>query len=82
MANAAVTDKKSFTVDDTKYNVAADGTITKDGDATATAVTVDKIVKTGSKVSYDGKTLTAADIDTTTGVDKSDSSVISAAHAS
>ena len=81
LANAAVTDKKSFTVDDTKYNVAADGTITKDGDATATAVTVDKIVKAGSKVSYDGKTLTAADIDTTTGVDKSDSSVISAAHA-
>ena len=81
LANAAVTDKKSFTVDDTKYNVAADGTITKDGDATATAVKVEDIVKTGSKVSYDGKTLTAADIDTTTGVDKSDSSVISAAHA-
>ena len=80
LANAAVTDKKSFTVDDTKYNVAADGTITKDGDA-ATAVKVEDIVKTGSKVSYDGKTLTAADIDTTTGVDKSDSSVISAAHA-
>ena len=79
LANAAVTAKKSFTVDDTKYNVAADGTITKDGDATA--VTVDKIVNVGSKVSYDGKTLTAADIDTTTGVDKSDSSVISAAHA-
>ena len=79
LANAAVTDKKSFTVDDTKYNVAADGTITKDGDATA--VNVEDIVKTGSKVSYDGKTLTAADIDTTTGVDKSDSSVISAAHA-
>ena len=79
LANAAVTDKKSFTVDDTKYNVAADGTITKDGDATA--VKVEDIVKTGSKVSYDGKTLTAADIDTTTGVDKSDSSVISAAHA-
>ncbi len=76
-----LTDKKSFTVDDTKYNVAADGTITKDGDATATAVKVEDIVKTGSKVSYDGKTLTAADIDTTTGVDKSDSSVISAAHA-
>ena len=69
----------SFTVDDTKYNVDADGKITKDGDATA--VTVDNIVKTGSKVSYDGKTLTAADIDAATGVDKSDSSVISAAHA-
>ena len=79
LANAAVTAKKSFTVDDTKYNVAADGTITKDGDATA--VKVNDIVKTGSKVSYDGKTLTAADIDTATGVDKSDSSVISAAHA-
>ena len=80
LANAAVTAKStSFTVDDTKYNVAADGKITKDGDTTE--VTVDDIVKTGSKVSYNGKTLTAADIDTTTGVDKSDSSVISAAHA-
>ena len=79
LANAAVTDKKSFTVDDTKYNVDAAGKITKDGDATE--VTVDDIVKTGSKVSYDGKTLTAADIDAATGVDKSDSSVISAAHA-
>ena len=79
LAKAAVTDKKSFTVDDTKYKVADDGTITKDGDTTA--VKVEDIVKTGSKVSYDGKTLTAADIDTTTGVDKSDSSVISAAHA-
>ena len=69
----------SFTVDDTKYNVDAAGKITKDGDTTE--VTVDDIVKIGSKVSYDGKTLTAADIDTTTGVDKSDSSVISAAHA-
>ena len=69
----------SFTVDDTKYNVDAAGKITKDGDATE--VTVDDIVKTGSKVSYDGKTLTAADIDAATGVDKSDSSVISAAHA-
>ena len=80
LANAAVTDKKSFTVDDTKYNV-TNGKITKDGDAAAKEVKVDDIVKTGSKVSYDGKTLTAADIDTTTGVDKSDSSVISAAHA-
>ena len=80
LANAAVTAKStSFTVDDTKYNVAADGKITKDGDTTE--VTVNDIVKIGSKVSYDGKTLTAADIDTTTGVDKSDSSVISAAHA-
>ena len=79
LANAAVTDKKSFTVDDTKYNVSAAGKITKDGDTTE--VTVNDIVKTGSKVSYGGKTLTAADIDTTTGVDKSDSSVISAAHA-
>ena len=79
LANAAVTAKSTFTVDDTKYNVAADGKITKDGDTTE--VTVDNIVKIGSKVSYDGKTLTAADIDTTTGVDKSDSSVISAAHA-
>ena len=79
LANAAVTDKKSFTVDDTKYNVSATGKITKDGDTTE--VTVNDIVKTGSKVSYGGKTLTAADIDTTTGVDKSDSSVISAAHA-
>ena len=79
LANAAVTDKKSFTVDDTKYNVDAAGKITKDGDATE--VTVNDIVKTGSKVSYDGKTLTAADIDAATGVDKSDSSVISAAHA-
>ena len=69
----------SFTVDDTKYNVDAAGKITKDGDTTE--VTVDDIVKIGSKVSYDGKTLTAADIDTTTGVDKSDSSVISVAHA-
>ena len=80
LANAAVTAKStSFTVDDTKYNVAADGKITKDGDTTE--VTVNDIVKIGSKVSYDGKTLTAADIDTATGVDKSDSSVISAAHA-
>ena len=80
LANTAVTAKStSFTVDDTKYNVAADGKITKDGDTTE--VTVNDIVKIGSKVSYDGKTLTAADIDTTTGVDKSDSSVISAAHA-
>ena len=80
LANAAVTAKStSFTVDDTKYNVAADGKITKDGDTTE--VIVNDIVKIGSKVSYDGKTLTAADIDTTTGVDKSDSSVISAAHA-
>ena len=80
LANAAVTAKStSFTVDDTKYNVAADGKITKDGDTTE--VTVNDIVKIGSKVSYDGKTLTAADIDTTTGVDKSDSSVISAVHA-
>ena len=80
LANAAVTAKKSFTVDDTKYNV-ADGKITKDGDAAYKEVKLNDIVKTGSKVSYDGKTLTAADIDTTTGVDKSDSSVISAAHA-
>ena len=84
LANAAVTAKStSFTVDDTKYNVAADGKITKDGDTTEVTVNdiVNDIVKIGSKVSYDGKTLTAADIDTTTGVDKSDSSVISAAHA-
>ena len=80
LANAAVAANTSFTVDDTKYNV-TNGKITKDGDAAAKEVKVDDIVKTGSKVSYDGKTLTAADIDTTTGVDKSDSSVISAAHA-
>ena len=80
LAKAAKAAKNtSFTVDDTKYNVDAAGKITKDGDATE--VTVDDIVKTGSKVSYDGKTLTAADIDAATGVDKSDSSVISAAHA-
>ena len=80
LANAAkAATNTSFTVDDTKYNVDAAGKITKDGDATE--VTVDDIVKTGSKVSYDGKTLTAADIDAATGVDKSDSSVISAAHA-
>ena len=80
LANAAVAANTSFTVDDTKYNV-TNGKITKDGDAAAKEVKVDDIVKTGSKVSYDGKTLTAADIDITTGVDKSDSSVISAAHA-
>ena len=73
LANAAkAATNTSFTVDDTKYNVDAAGKITKDGDATE--VTVDDIVKTGSKVSYDGKTLTAADIDAATGVDKSDSS--------
>ena len=80
LANAAVAANTSFTVDDTKYNV-TNGKITKDGDAAAKEVKVEDIVKTGSKVTYDGKTLTAADIDTTTGVDKSDSSVISAAHA-
>ena len=82
LANAAkAATNTSFTVDDTKYNVDAAGKITKDGDAAAKEVKVDDIVKTGSKVSYNGKTLTAADIDTATGVDKSDSSVISAAHA-
>ena len=80
LANAAVAANTSFTVDDTKYNV-TNGKITKDGDAAAKEVKVEDIVKTGSKVSYDGKTLTAADIDAATGVDKSDSSVISAAHA-
>ena len=80
LANAAVAANTSFTVDDTKYNV-TNGKITKDGDAAAKEVKVDDIVKTGSKVSYNGKTLTAADIDAATGVDKSDSSVISAAHA-
>ena len=82
LANAAKTKKStSFDVDGTKYNVDAQGKITKDGDATATEVTVDDIVKAGSKVTYDGKTLTAMNDADNNGIDDADSSVITAAKA-
>ena len=82
LANAAKTKKStSFDVDGTKYNVDATGKITKDGDATATEVQVDDIVKDGSKVTYDGKTLTAMNDADNNDIDDADSSVIAAAKA-
>ena len=82
LANAAIAKKStSFDVDGTKYNVNAQGKIIKDGDATGTEVDVNDIVKAGSKVTYDGKTLTAMNDADNNGIDDADSSVITAAKA-
>ena len=83
VAAATVT---SITVDGSKYDIAADGKISKDGtelgaDAAADKTALKKLIKAGSTVEYDGKSATVMTDDNNNNVDDDDSSIITASKA-
>ena len=76
----------SITVDGSKYDIATDGKISKDGkelgaDATADLAALKKLIVAGSTVEYDGKSATVMTDVNTDNVDDDDSSIITASKA-
>ena len=84
--DAAKNAATSITVDGSKYDIATDGKISKDGkelgtDANADLAALKKLIVAGSTVKYDGKSATVMTDVNTDNVDDDDSSIITASKA-